>query len=238
MRFQKEAKIDDMIVGCHQRCHIMMAIPTLGMVPIEFMFAAMRMQMPMNGQVFQHVVKGMEVGKARNKAVEAIMMMPKKERPKYLFFLGDDMLPEWDAFVRLYEAMESEQWDMLTGLYYLKSEPPTPLMWRDNIVGAMQPGRDFKVGDNVRVDMTGLDFTLIRVSLLEQITDPWFKTGPSLRQILDEKDVLEPHISQESVAAHTEDAWFMKKGKALGAKMGVCTSVRVSHLDVKTGNIY
>lgn len=236
MRFQKEAKIEDMIVGCHQRCHIMMAIPSLGMVPIEFMFAAMRMQMPMNGQVFQHIVKGMEVGKARNKAVEAIMMMKKEERPKYLFFLGDDMLPEWDAFIKLYDAMELEQWDMLTALYHLKQEPPTPLMWRDNIVGAMKPGRDFVMGERVRVDMTGLDFTLIRVSLLEQITDPWFKTGPSKRVVLDE--VLAPYISQESVAAHTEDAWFMKKAKALGAKMGVHTGVAVSHLDVKTGTIY
>ncbi len=236
MRFRKEAKIEDMIVGCHQRCHIMMAIPSLGMVPIEFMFAAMRMQMPMNGQVFQHIVKGMEVGKARNKAVEAIMMMKKEERPKYLFFLGDDMLPEWDAFIKLYDAVEAEQWDMLTALYHLKQEPPTPLMWRDNIVGAMKPGRDFVMGDRVRVDMTGLDFTLIRVSLLEQITDPWFKTGPSKRVVLDE--VLAPYISQESVAAHTEDAWFMKKAKALGAKMGVHTGVAVSHLDVKTGTIY
>jgi hypothetical protein len=236
MRFQKEAKIEDMIVGAHQRCHIMMAIPSLGMVPIEFMFASMRLQMPMNGQVFQHIVKGMEVGKARNKAVEAIMMMKKEERPKYLFFLGDDMLPEWDAFIKLYEAMESEKWDMLTGLYHLKQEPATALMWRDNIVGAMKPGRDFVLGERVRVDMTGLDFTLIRVSLLEQITDPWFKTGPSKRVILDES--LGPNISEESVAAHTEDAWFMKKAKALGAKMGVHTGVLIPHLDVKTGAIY
>ena len=236
MRFQKEAKIEDMVVSNHQRCHIMMAIPTLGSVPIEFMFAAMRMQMPMNGQVYQHIVKGMEVGKARNNAVEAIMGMQKEVRPKYLFFLGDDMLPEWDSFVRMYETMESEQWDVLTGLYYLKSEPPTPLMWRDDIVGAMKPGRDFKVGDKVRVDMTGMDFTLIRVSLLEQIENPWFKTGPSLRVTLD--TVLEGHISNESILAHTEDTWFMKKAKALGAKMGVDTGVRVSHFDVKTGNIY
>jgi hypothetical protein len=237
MRFQEEAKIDDMIIGAHQRCHIMMAIPTLGMVPIEFMFAAMRMQMPMNGQVFQHVVKGYEVGEARNKAVEAIMMMPKAERPKYLFFFGDDMIPEWDAFVRLYEMMELEKWDMLTALYYLKMEPPTPLVWRDSIVGAMQPVRDFTVGERVAVDMTGMDFTLIRVSLLEEMEiGPWFKTGPSLRILKDEW--LEPHIQQESVVAHTEDAWFMKRAKALGAKMGVHTGVRVSHLDVKTGNIY
>mgnify|MGYP001278530422 CR=1 FL=1 len=236
MRFQKEAKLEDIIVGAHQRCHIMMAIPTLGMVPIEFFFAAMRLQMPMNGQVFQHVVKGMEIGKARNKAAEAIMMMNPGERPKYLFFLGDDMLPEWDAFVKLYNTMEEEKWDVLTALYHLKSEPPTPLMWRDDVVGAMKPGRDFKMGERVRVDMTGMDFTLIRTSLIEQLSDPWFKTGPSLRVSME--DIIGLNIDKDSVSAHTEDAWFMKKAKQVGAKMGVHTGVCVSHLDVKTGNIY
>jgi hypothetical protein len=236
MRFKKEAKLEDMIIGSHQRCHIMMAIPTLGMVPIEFMFAAMRMQMPINGQVFQHIVKGMEVGKARNKAVEAIMSMKPDDRPRYLFFLGDDMIPEWDAFVQLYEACEKEQWDLLSGLYFWKGEPPTPLIWRNDHVGRMIAGRDYTVGDRVWCDLTGLDFTLIRVSLLEKITDPWFKTGPSLRTNM--PDALEPYIVNESVVMHTEDAWFMAKAREIKAKMGVHTGVRVSHMDVKTGNVY
>src|SRR5688500_4810400 len=151
MRIPESSKLEDMILGSHQRCHIMLAIPTLGMVPIEFMFAAMRMQMPINGQVFQHIVKGMEVGKARNKAVEDLMAMKKEDRPKYLFFLGDDMIPEWDAFVKLYEACEEEKWDVLTGLYFWKGEPPTPLIWRDDHVGRMVPGKDFKIGERVWV---------------------------------------------------------------------------------------
>jgi hypothetical protein len=236
MRFQKESKVEDMILGSHQRCHIMMAIPTLGMVPIEFMFAAMRMQMPINGQVFQHIVKGMEVGEARNKAVEAIMLMKKDDRPRYLFFLGDDMIPEWDAFVRLYEMMEEEKWDVLTGLYFWKGEPPTPLVWRNDHVGRMIPGKDFTMGERVWVDLTGLDFTLIRVSLLEAMEGPWFKTGPSLRTEMPE--ALEPYIQVHSVVMHTEDAWFCSKARKLSAKMGVHTGVRVSHMDVKSGSVY
>lgn len=236
MRFNKEAKIEDMIIGSHQRCHIMVAIPTLGMVPIEFMFSAMRLQMPINGQVFQHVVKGMEVGEARNKAVKDIMSMKVDDRPRYLFFIGDDMIPEWDAFVKLYEAMEEEKWDVLTGLYFWKGEPPTPLIWRDNHVGRMVAGKDFTIGDRVWVDLTGLDFTLIRVSLLEKIEGPWFKTGPSLRGEVPTR--LEPYIKPESVVMHTEDAWFCSKAKKFAAKMGVHTGVRVSHMDVKSGSVY
>lgn len=238
MRFQKEAKIEDIDVGSHKRSYIMLCIPTLGMVSIKFMFAAMRMQMPTNGQVFQHIIEGMEVGEARNKAVEDLMGIPKEERPKYLFFLGDDMIPEWDAFVKLYEAMEEEQWDMLTGLYHLKGEPVTPLMWRDDHVGRMKAGKDFVLGERVRVDLTGLDFTLIRVELLEKIKSPWFKTGPSTYSEMYNVDVLEPYIESGGFVSHTEDAWFLQKAKQFGAKIGVHTGVRVSHLDVKSGSVY
>jgi hypothetical protein len=236
MRFQKDAEVEDIAVGKHKRAYVMMAIPTLGMVPIEFMFAAMRMQMPMNGQVFQHVIKGMEVGAARNKAVQDLMTIKEGERPQYLFFFGDDMIPEWDGFVKLYEAMEEEQWDMLTGLYFLKGEPPTPLLWRNDHVGRMQAGRDFTVGDRVRVDLTGLDFTLIRTSLLEKMKDPWFKTGPSLKSEMYNM-LMSPNESQ-GIISHTEDAWFIQKASQFGAKIGVHTGVRVSHLDVKSGNVY
>jgi len=235
MRFQKDAKIEDIVIGKHKRSYVMMCIPTLGMVSIKFMFAGMRMQMPMNGQVFQHIVEGMEVGAARNKAVEDLMTLPQEQRPQYLFFLGDDMLPEWDAFVKLYEEMEEGQWDMLTGLYFLKGEPPTPLVWRADHVGRMQPGKDFTIGDVIWVDLTGLDFTLIRVSLLEKMKSPWFKTGPSLKS---EYDPLEPYIESQGIISHTEDAWFISRAKQFEAKIGVHTGVRVSHLDVKSGNVY
>jgi hypothetical protein len=214
----------------------MMALPTLGMVPIEFMFATGRLQMPINGCVFQHIVKKMEVGEARNKAAMDLMMIPKENRPEYLFFLGDDMIPDWNAFSTLYETMVEEKWDVLTGLYHMKGEPPTPLVWRDNHVGRMRPGIDFKIGERVWVDLTGLDFTLIRTSLLENMTPLYFKTGPSLR--LEIPDRLEPYIDPKSIVAHTEDVWFCSKAKLLGAKMGVHSGVRVGHFDVKTDAIY
>jgi len=254
MRFNRNQSIEDvLIIGSHARCHIMQSIPTLGMVPIEWAFTSMRLQMPINGQVFQHIPKGMEVGEARNKAGTDIMNIEKSQRPKYLFFLGDDMLPEWDGFVKLYEAMEEEKWDVLTGLYYMKGEPPTPLVWRNDHIGRMQPGKDFKVGERVWVDLTGLDFTLIRTSLLEKMTPPYFRTGPSLRGEVpdDMKDLMtklqrgtqldqrvEPWIELKSLVMHTEDVWFCAKARLLGAKMGVHSGVRVSHFDVKSGAYY
>lgn len=236
MRLPQETKIEDIEVGSHQKCHIMIGLPTLGMVPIEFVIGIGRMQLPINGQVFQHVVKGYEVGIARNLCVEYIMKMQPEHRPKWLFFIGDDMLPEWDGFVRLYEEASRNGWDCLTGMYYWKGEPPTPLIWRNDKVGRLLPGRDFKENEVVHVDLTGLDFTLIRVELLEKMSSPWFKTGPSLR-----KNVPRPvgkYTEVDLIITHTEDVWFYGKARELKAKIGVHSGVRVGHLDVKTGCIY
>jgi len=236
-----ETKTEDIILGSHQRCHIMCTVLTLGMVPIEFVVGFGRMQMPINGQVFQHIIKGVEVGKARNMAVEHIMSMPKDQRPRWLFFLGDDMIPPWDGFVRLYEEAEANKWDCLTGLYYWKGEPPTPLTWRNDHIGRLIPGKHFKMGEVIWVDLTGVDFTLIRVEMLERFAEefpdqPFFKTGPSLRSGMPEH--IKEYALPESVVTHTEDVWFYGKVKQLGGKIGVHTGVRVAHLDVKTGLFY
>lgn len=238
-----DTKVEDIEIGAHARCNIMCSILTLGMVPIEFLVGFGRMQMPINGRVAQHIVKGVEVGKARTMCVDHILEMPKNERPKWLFFLGDDMIPSWDGFVKLHEEAEKNKWDCLTGLYFVKQEPPTPLMWRNDLVGRMQAGRDYKVGDVVWVDMTGLDFTLIRVELLEKMQieqpgQPFFKTGPTLQHEIPTGIVGYKRKDDGSVNLHTEDHWFYNKAKELGAKIGVHTGVRVAHFDVHSGCLY
>ncbi len=236
MRLPIETKIEDMGVGGHQRAHIMLCVLTLGMVPIEFLIAFGRLKMPMNGTVVSHVEKGFEVGIARNRCVEALLAMPKESRPKYLFFLGDDMLAPWDGLEKLLEAMGTKEWDYLSGLYYIKGEPPTPLAWRADHIGRLVPGRDFKVGEVIQVDLTGVDFTLIRTSLLEKFKEeygpPYFKTGTT-----DSKD-LKNYKKIPGLVSHTEDYYFLNRAKALGARIGVHTGVRVSHLDIKSGYIY
>ena len=242
MRMPEDTKVEDIEVGSHARCNIMCSILTLGMVPIEWVVGFGRMQMPINGRVSQHIVKGQEVGKARNMCADHILGMPKNERPKWMFFLGDDMIPSWDGFVKLYEEAEKGKWDCLTGLYHVKQEPPTPLMWRNDIIGRMKPGRDFKVGEVVRVDMTGLDFTLIRVSILERMAaeqeGPFFKTGPTPQSEIPTGIKGYRSDDTRSINLHTEDYWFYNKVKELDGTIGVHTGVRVAHLDVYSGAIY
>lgn len=223
MRTTTDVKVEDIAVGSHRRANIVMGLPSLGLVPIEFVVTFARLQLPMNGSCGAIYAKGLEVGAARNYLAQQFLEMSSK--PDYLFFLGDDMLPPWNALVMLHEEMVKGEWNVLTALYYMKGEPPTPLMWRNDITSALVSGIHYEVGEVVWVDLTGLDFTLIKRSLLEKLEQPFFKTGPT-------------HTVTGSVVAHTEDVWFMEKVKLVGGTIAVHTGVRVSHLDKYTGMVY
>jgi hypothetical protein len=196
------------------------------------------MQYPINGQIYSHIVKGMEVGEERNQCVKHLMNFTKEQRPKWLFFLGDDMLPPWDGFMKLYEEAEANKWDCLTGLYRMKQDGfPAFLTWRNDVIGRMKPNVHYKMGEVIDVDLTGLDFTLIRTSVLEKLKEPYFKTGPSLRRDIPSAEKYGTS-DRKGIISHTEDVWFYNKVREVGGRVGVHTGVRVSHLDVKSGWIY
>lgn len=181
------------------------------------------MQLPINATAESLIVKNMEVGIARNYAVEKLLSM--ENTPEYLCFIGDDMLFPWNGFIMLHEEMQTGKWDVLTGLYFMKGEPPVPLMFRKEVKGHLQAGVHYTPGDVVRVDLTGLDFTLIKSNVFEKIGDaPWFKTGPT------KKD--------ETLIRHTEDVFFMDKCLEAGLKIGVHTGIKIAHLYTKTGEVY
>lgn len=239
MRLAEDTKIEDIRVGCHKKPNFLTVIPTLGMVPIEFVTAFGRLQMPVNALSGSLIVKGMEVGYARDYAVREALNL--ENRPEYIFFLGDDMLPPWDGLVSLHKAMETQEWDIVSGLYYWKGDPPTPLTWRKSQVGPLLPGVHFELGEIVDVDVTGMDFTLIKLSSLERMKVfhgggdefRWFRSGPDLLKMKDSNGEWIQKVTQ-----FTEDVWFCDLAKEAGLRIGVHSGVRVAHLDVKTGAIW
>lgn len=217
-------KAPNVVMDSHRRPTFLVAIPTFGMVSIHFHLAAQRLQMPVNALVESMIIEGMEIGAAREEICKFYMQYD--PRPEFLFMLGDDMVPEWDALINLWKEMRDGQWDVLAGLYFLKQEPPTPILWRDDVVGYLEEGKHYKTGEVVQSDIAGMDFTLIRPEILEKIKRPWFHTGPTMT------------ANNKSIWNHTEDAWFCRKVKQAGGKIGVHSGVRVAHMDVQTGMVY
>jgi len=216
------------VEGGYVRPSFMIGLPSLGTVSMKFCMAFNRLQIPVNSATTALYVERMEVGVARNFIAQEYMKAD--PRPKYLFFLGDDMLPSWDALIRLWDEMEKGTWDVLSALYYLKLEPPSPLIRRINVPGALVPGVHFKVGEVVDCDSTGMDFCLIKPEVFENITYPYFKTGYDYTPI--------DQNGNGNVLQYTEDSYFLRKVREAKMRIGVHTGVRVSHYDNKTGMIF
>lgn len=211
--------------GAHRRATFLKVLPTFGTIDVAYHVAAQRLIMPVNALVESFTIVGKEVGEARNEAVH--FWRSRSPKPEFLFFFGDDMIPHYDSLIKLWEIMRTESWDVLAGHYYIKQDfYPIPILWREEIPGYLREGEHYQPGETVDTDICGLDFTLIRPEILEKIEPPWFKTGPTKMN------------DRGGVWCHTEDAWFVRKIKDAGGRVGVATSVRVGHLEVSTGEIF
>lgn len=208
--------------GGHRRISIVLGVPSFASVPIEWAVSALRLQPPVNCRLESIVTINEEVGAARDIiARSALGISP---RPEYLFFFGVDMIPRWDALVILWEEMRRNPWDVLGALYFAKGEPPKPILWREEIDGALIEGVHYRAGEVVPSDISGMDFTLIRTELFDRLTPPYFRTGPE--------------ETPRGVWVYTEDAYFCRAVKDAGGEIGIHTGVRVGHLDTETGTIY
>jgi hypothetical protein len=231
MRFDE---VRETMVGTHKRITILVGFPTgvsecprcgqhLDMLPVAFHIASQRLQTPVNSRIEAITTSATEVGEARDYIAKCLVAM--NPRPEFLFFIGDDMIPQWDALIRLWQSMQTMDYDVLGALYYLKQDPPTPILWRKEIAGPLMENVHYKPGEIVDSDICGMDFTLIRSSIFDKIQPPYFKTGPT-------------EFEDKSLLVHTEDAWFCQKVFQAGGRVGVHTGVRVGHLNTKTGVVY
>ena len=236
MRISPKGNIN--INGRFMRPSICQGLPSIGMVSLKFHVAASRLQIPVNSSMRSITVEGVEIGEARNYIAEEYLKMD--PLPKYLFFLGDDMLPQWDALIELWKEMETGKWDMLSGLYYLKQEPPEPLLRRRNIPGSLKVGVHYEIGEVIPVDVTGLDFCLIKPEVFHKISKPFFKTG-----FAEYPDNTVSHTvngkkspTKTAIVMHTEDTYFFNQMIEKKMSIGVHTGVRIAHYDHKSGLVY
>lgn len=112
-------------------------------------------------------------------------------------------------------------YDAVSGLYFTKSMPPRPMAY-----GSVSEPGDFKPvsvaqaikdGSTIEVNGIAMGCAIWRKELFKRVSSPWFET----------------------VDGGTQDLVFCKKAKSeANARFGVNCSVRVGHLDVKTGVLY
>jgi len=108
----------------------------------------------------------------RNNIVHKFMYERKGES-EWLLFVDDDIELPTDALVRLLKHDKP----FVTGVYYRRSPPCDPLIYRQTEEGwymPLLPDDDYKTGDLVEVDGCGLGCALIHRSVFDAILETHF----------------------------------------------------------------
>lgn len=204
--------------------------PRLAPLTVEWHRAERNLALPTNINRIQVHKDGMEVGDARQSAVEDCMKLP--NRPEFIFFLDYDVIPQWDAVTKLlYRARHFPDYDIFAGVYCLKSSVSEPLIYKDWGTG---PFWEWTVGDLLTEGITGVHMgcTLIRMSLFDRLD---YKSKPAF--------LTENYHYVKDGTVHsnrgTEDLFFCKRAvEEASAKILVDTSVLCGHQNFDSGQIF
>ena len=214
---------------------ILMGIPTTNAARMStaWIDGIHNLQMPLGSALGKHWVQDRPIAEARNVLCRAAI----EANVDYLFMVGDDVIPPGNTLLLMldhigHDAMdENDQGvhvDMITGIYWTKTYPAEPYIWRGLLKGTY---RDWSAGEFMPVDFAGCDCLLISIDVLHRIKaahpterDPWFRT-----------DWVWTEEQDRPSSIATEDFWFFTQARKLGLRVFADTSLQCLHEDRATG---
>lgn len=199
--------------------------PTRGVFPTRVVQSWMKLLKPMNQQVAGPIfAESMEVGNAYNALFKYILENPTLSKFKYVLTIEEDNLPPPDGLLQLYKSMD--EYDVVGGLYWGKSESGFPMIFGDPKVSDTDPTPQTpKQGEVQEANALGMGFNLFKLEMFREIEEPWFKTVQTFDPLVGTKEL-------------TQDFYFYRKAKEKGYKFACDNNVLVGHLDSKKDIIY
>ena len=134
---------------------------------------------------------------------------------EWVLFLDDDVIFPPNTLIQLLHRNK----DIVGGVYWSKSEPPRPLMFRGHMKGTFC---DWHVGDFIQVDAMGMGLTLIKTKVFKAMPKPWFSLDYTYQ---------EPGNKETRDFGTTEDLYFYKKAKDYGFEVWCDTSIQAYHYE-------
>lgn len=185
-------------------------IPARGVIRMEWHQHMTSMLIPVNwSQVFINepinawTAYNYQVADAQNVLVKKAI-----ERDFEWFLLyEDDVLPPSNAYMLLNEYMKAKDTPVVSGLYYTRSSPADPLVFRGKGNGVYS---NFKLGDKVWCSGVPTGFLMIHMGLLRAMWDEspeYMARGTVTRRIFESprKAEYNPELNQYSTYQGTSD---------------------------------
>jgi predicted O-methyltransferase YrrM len=200
---------------------LVIAIPFVGRpVSPEWALSLAAQNYPLNLSRSFCAIGGVSTDIARNKAVEYAL----EKKANYIWFLDDDVQTPYFAVRQLIYTIEQSDAMVAGGIYFSKSNPSEPLVYRGRGQGAFWK---WKTNDIFEVDGLGGGCLLIKTELFKHLEKPYFKTVDDF--------ITEGNNTQN---AGTEDIYFCNKVRDAGFKIVADAHVMCTHWDIKTMTPY
>lgn len=204
----------------HHGVNVVIGIPTFGMVSAYFAQAKQSQQFPLVSSSIDKWVHNKPIADARNEIVQFAL----DQGANYIYWLDDDVIPPPDAFLKLMRHNK----DIINGVYWSKSNPPMPLLFRGHLDGSYY---NWHVGDLIEIDAAGSGLTLVKTDVYRKIQKelggPWYSVEYGSF----------PGVT-ETPFNNTEDLYFYWKAKKVGYQVWADTSVQAFHFDKNNNVLY
>lgn len=197
---------------------LLISVPLTGVVRAEWMLSRYGQGIPTNWSqveiiqwMDQYSPLGYLVADARNSAVDTFI----KGDYEWLFFIDHDVILPMDTFWKMNQWMMKGTVPVLGGLYFTKSVPAEPLMYREYGSGYFM---DWTMGDEVWVAAMGLGCNLIHRSILEVIykdSEEYAMGSQKVRRVFEtpSKTFYDAETKHWRTEGGTEDIFFYKRLK-------------------------
>ena len=192
---------------------LLVGTASTGLVRMEWVQGRYGQIIPMNWSMVQmihflnsYVPLRYQVDDAQNAIVKAAI----DGDFEWLLLIEHDTVLPPDAFIRFNEYMRDEKVPVVSGLYYSRSRPSEPLVFRGRGTSVYT---DFELGDKVWCDGVPTGCLLIHMGIIREMYEDSeeYKVGDlTLRRVFDTPRQLwfDPESEQHNVTSGTSDlAW-------------------------------
>lgn len=234
---------------------LVVGTPTTGLVRMEWALARYGQIIPCNwsaSQSIQYINTYSPLGFMVCDAQNIIVQNAIAGDYEWLILIEDDNIIPPDLFIKFNEYMRKGDIPVVSGLYYTKSDPAEPILYRGRGTSFYD---DWKLGDKVWVDGLPTGCLLLDMKLVRKVWEnsPEYAVGGQIvRRVFEQPEKM--WKDEESGAIHTASGTsdlefchrvikegYLKDFPAVANKKYpflVDTSIFVKHIDRVSGKIY
>lgn len=209
------SQVVDSGVNTYQK-RLLVGTPTTGSIRMEWAAARYGQAIPANWSkvdMLQYMTSMIPLRYSIADAQNLIVQAAVEGDYKWLLLIEHDTIPPADGFIRFNEYMRSEEYPVVSGLYYTRSEPAEPMIYRGR---GNSYFTDWLLGDKVMADGVPTGMLLINTKLLKAVYDDspeYIVGGYRVRRVFEtiSKSWLNAETNTQEALVGTSDLDFCKR---------------------------